>query len=254
MAASIGAAIGGPPGAIIGAAVAPGMTEVARRVGGEFARHRDRSAAGVVDAAATDMGVNAEGIDAKIQSTPGGLELAGEAVWAGWQTLNEQKVRALGRALANGLRDDGARIDQERLIIAALADLEAPHIKLLDYMARQGSEGFFFTIDHWAHGSRQSRSAIVVLMAALHRHGLVGSNEAMQNEESDEWLGEVVDKEVQRIDTALYALVEGHPLPASATRPLEHRRQPDLTIKWRVTEFGVTCAQYLRPRPKTVEE
>ena len=50
-------------------------------------------------------------------------------------------------ALANGLADDKARIDESHLIIRALADLEEPHIRLLSQIADSQAS---FTVDEIA--------------------------------------------------------------------------------------------------------
>jgi len=46
-----------------------------------------------------------------------------------------EKRRALGRALANGIAGDDARIDEELLFLRAVADIDTPHIKLLARLA-----------------------------------------------------------------------------------------------------------------------
>ena len=58
-------------------------------------------------------------------------ELAGLALDAAWQ----DKVRTLGCSLAAGLlAEDGATIDTEQMIIAAIADIEAPQLAMLDLL------------------------------------------------------------------------------------------------------------------------
>jgi hypothetical protein len=237
----------GVPGVVIVPAAAPYMLELLRRAWAEFGVRRLDSAAGVIAGASEELHVEPDEVLDLARSSPERVELLAAALLAASHTFNQQKVRALATAVANGLGDDDARVDQERLIVAALADLEAPHIKLLDYMARDDWLGFFQPIEYWAEAGGQARSVTVVLMAALHHHGLVESNEAMQNEESDEWLSEVVDKELGRIYELLDAMLDGRLPRGPDLRPVEHRPQPDPTIKWRATDFGVTCAHYLRP-------
>jgi hypothetical protein len=45
------------------------------------------------------------------------------------------KRRALGRALAAGIKGDDAQIDDELLFIRAVADVDTPHIKLLTILS-----------------------------------------------------------------------------------------------------------------------
>lgn len=61
--------------------------------------------------------------------------LGGIAFAAGSRTRNRDKIRGLGRALADGvLADDDARLDETHLILRAMDDLEAPHITVLDFL------------------------------------------------------------------------------------------------------------------------
>jgi hypothetical protein len=61
--------------------------------------------------------------------------LAGIAMSAATRTAWQAKVRTLSRSLASGLLAiDDAQIDTEQLIIAAIADIEGPHLALLDLL------------------------------------------------------------------------------------------------------------------------
>lgn len=61
--------------------------------------------------------------------------LAGIAMSAATRTAWQAKVRTLGRSLASGLlAADDAKLDTEQLIIAAIADIEAPHLCLLELL------------------------------------------------------------------------------------------------------------------------
>jgi len=62
--------------------------------------------------------------------------LIGSGLEAGTRTVNGDKIRALGRALANGIKDD-ALVDPEMLAVAALVDMEAPHVKVLRHVAEE---------------------------------------------------------------------------------------------------------------------
>jgi hypothetical protein len=58
------------------------------------------------------------------------LELTARVIEAAMRTTREQKIRALGRVLANGL-DGHATVDQGQILTAALDAIEAPHIQVL---------------------------------------------------------------------------------------------------------------------------
>jgi hypothetical protein len=61
--------------------------------------------------------------------------LTGFALSAASRTAWEDKVRTLGRSLASGLlAEDDATIDTEQMIIAAITDMEAPHLAMLELM------------------------------------------------------------------------------------------------------------------------
>jgi chromosome condensin MukBEF ATPase and DNA-binding subunit MukB len=59
------------------------------------------------------------------------LELTARVIEAAMRTVHEDKIRALGRVLANGL-DGHAAVDQAHILTAALDAIEAPHIQVLD--------------------------------------------------------------------------------------------------------------------------
>jgi hypothetical protein len=61
--------------------------------------------------------------------------LTGVALNAAWQTAWEDKVRTLGCSLAAGLlADENVTIDTEQMIIAAIADIEGPHLAMLELL------------------------------------------------------------------------------------------------------------------------
>jgi hypothetical protein len=60
------------------------------------------------------------------------LDLAAVVVAAASETIVEAMIRVLGRALATGaLASDDAVVEERRFLVDLLADLEAPHIRLL---------------------------------------------------------------------------------------------------------------------------
>jgi hypothetical protein len=80
-------------------------------------------------------GVPVDEMEARIKASRRTELLTGLALDAAWQTAWEDKVRTLGRSLASGLlADDNATIGIEQLIIAAIADIEGPHLAMLDLL------------------------------------------------------------------------------------------------------------------------
>lgn len=65
------------------------------------------------------------------------LALFGEAIFAAAQSAVAAKVRVLGRGLASGaIASDDARVDEERVWVRILLDVEAPHLRILEHLAR----------------------------------------------------------------------------------------------------------------------
>lgn len=58
-------------------------------------------------------------------------ELLARALTVAQDTAYRDKRRALGRALASAASDTGTKVDDELLFIRVIADLDAPHIRLL---------------------------------------------------------------------------------------------------------------------------
>jgi hypothetical protein len=136
--ALLGLVIGGPAGALIGAASGPLLVPFAERIWAEFRGDAQARGGVVVGVAAHERGVDLQQL---LEQVLAGSEaqqlLAGLAIQAASQTTSHDKIRALGRALANGLVDDEAVVDEQLLLVRALEDLEAPHIGVLNMMATQ---------------------------------------------------------------------------------------------------------------------
>ena len=58
-----------------------------------------------------------------------------EALETAWTTLDQRKLRTLSYVLADGFKDD-ARLDIDQLVVKALRDLDPPHIRVLEVMAK----------------------------------------------------------------------------------------------------------------------
>jgi hypothetical protein len=70
-----------------------------------------------------------------LTSDPARMQLFAAALDAAARAIADAKLRMLGQALANGsLAQDDAQLNLELLIVRALADIEAPHLRVLDRM------------------------------------------------------------------------------------------------------------------------
>jgi hypothetical protein len=61
-----------------------------------------------------------------------------EALEAAWNTLDRHNLRTLSYVLADGFQD-AARLEVDKLVVRALRELDAPHIRVLDLMASTGA-------------------------------------------------------------------------------------------------------------------
>jgi hypothetical protein len=76
---------------------------------------------------------------------PGGpslLNLLFEMVEAATRTNLDEKIQLLGKVLANAASStDAAVIDQQALLLKALAELKAPHVEILKIIAEHTTTG-----------------------------------------------------------------------------------------------------------------
>jgi hypothetical protein len=81
-----------------------------------------------------ESGLEPETLGERLARDEPALSLTAETVEAAIRTAVPEKIGALGRVLANAAHDN-AKVDAERLVVRALAQIEAPHIGLLDLLA-----------------------------------------------------------------------------------------------------------------------
>ncbi len=166
--AVLGASIGGVPGAAIGAASSDYILAVATETYRELSGRRRASVQRLIDQASREASEDAEVLVARALQDEAASQLLLDAVMAASETLLTWKVDSLGRALARGLTDDQARIDEERLIVLAISDLEPPHVKTLVIVSRARRALTRESIE----GNVGLSDADIVIPVLL-RHGLV---------------------------------------------------------------------------------
>jgi hypothetical protein len=143
----------GPAGAVaIGAATAETLRHLAERA----ITFRDYQAGRTVEIAADEAHLALDELERRLFSDPNRLQLAAATLTAAANTALEAKIRTLGRALATGaLATDDAQVDEQRFLVDTLADLEAPHIRVLHQLSiRHEGYGEARTADgrYQAHG------------------------------------------------------------------------------------------------------
>lgn len=193
--ATIGAIIVGPAGAIVGAALGPVLEPWAARVWEELSADGRRRAGETLAAACEALDCEPEELGMRIMASERTRLQAGIAISAATRTVWPAKVRVLGRALAYGLlAEDDATIDTEMLILAAMAEIEAPDLALLELLAcrvppqvvgeaeiaepRLNAHGKSISLDGWtaAEAGRYRphlKPVLPTLLGALQRHGLI---------------------------------------------------------------------------------
>lgn len=133
-AAGLGLIAGGPLGAIVGASVSPILELIIEKGNRRSAENVYATITGIADVA----GVTVEELARDIEQRDDVLALVTAALAAAMSTNFERKVKALARAVGDGLRDS-TRLDTSQLVVAALANLEIPHVLTLRVVSNQSS-------------------------------------------------------------------------------------------------------------------
>lgn len=263
--ALVGATVAGPGGAVLGGAAGAMLEPVMRQVWDELASDSQASARQVLAEASSYSSKTPHEFADRIRQDEERRLLGGIAFAAGSRTRNKDKIRALGRALADGvLADDDARLDETRLILRAMDDLEAPHITALDllvnyrpgtiWMGEQTQPPRRIENEPSAHGRPDTRSrwrvlelefarpgyrgSIQSLLGTLQRHGLAVSEQDVKG---------VLDRYQKDAKTAALLSLTGTGEAKFDTRDLESR--------WSATALGASVLDYiLAKRPPEQEE
>jgi hypothetical protein len=142
-AAAIGAAAGlvGIDAAVAGAALTPVIEEVLGQLySGMTARRVKRVTETLADAAkelGSDAAEQLRRFADAAASDETYQELLARTLTIAQDTSMRDKRRALGRALANALDDNGTKVDNEIAFVRMLADLDPVHIRVLKIMSRR---------------------------------------------------------------------------------------------------------------------
>jgi hypothetical protein len=181
--ALVGLAVGGPAGALAGAVAEPALEQLAR----EALALRRRRGERAYELATAEAGMSPEELLQRILADQRLMDLAVLAVTAASETALDAKIQALGRALATGaLATDEAVVDQQRLLVGILADLEAPHLRVLAQLAEPSPDGRMAELpDRMAPRPRWSFDKLAAMLPTmqgvlepvlrvLEAHGLAG--------------------------------------------------------------------------------
>ena len=168
------ASVTGPLAPFVAAAATPPTTRMAELMVGEWRR----KARVVTESALGASGLDPEDLGEALTGDPGLIALTQKVFEAAAVSGNEQKLRGLGELLGRAAANPGDRLDEAQVLVAALADLEGPHLLVLDVLTQQAP-------GKWATGSligwtpMQVRARVsldpefvLACLNALTRHGL----------------------------------------------------------------------------------
>lgn len=200
---------GGPDPLAMAAGSAAAQVSVARAARAVLARRAAKVEEMCAHAAAT-AGTLPQRFVEDCLADPVALELLGFAMDAAVQAIAEAKLRVIGTLLAEGvLARDRARLDMTYQLLRIWRDLEAPHVAVLEHMARvlypqipetAGLEHRLGTYsietlsrpmsDYYESGLPHLADGMHALVAVLQSHGLVepGASE----ERWRRWVGDAV--------------------------------------------------------------
>lgn len=123
------------PSAILLASSLPVMAATAFALDAKAYRRRMARGGRVIEIAAQQLDVGVEEIAELAGDSDPRIELLGRVIEAAASTVTlEAKIAALGRVLAQGLRDD-AGLDEAIMLVKVLTVLEIPHFRVLASLA-----------------------------------------------------------------------------------------------------------------------
>jgi hypothetical protein len=161
-----GLAVGGTTGTVVGSVVGPAAEMVAVR------ERKGALNIGLLVRTLSELtGVSAEGLEAWARESTGRLQLVTSAMQAAYGTIIDEKVRGLSRVLATVLEDD-AQLEYGQLVVDALADLDAAHVRVLHAIVHDSAPGARYRSHLQAHLPDLARG-VEPVAAVLERTGMI---------------------------------------------------------------------------------
>jgi hypothetical protein len=112
--------------------VAAGLVPVAEAAVTRWRARQARNVEETLDVGATAAGVPVDDLLERLSNDPTRLVFLSEALTGAARSTYSNRIRALGRALATGaLAEDTAEVDEERMWVDLIIQLEAPHVRAL---------------------------------------------------------------------------------------------------------------------------
>jgi hypothetical protein len=183
-AAAASAGLASPDLGALATMLTPTAEMVLNRLFGLIGRRRKRHVAETLAVAAEERSETVEELLEAALANDDNHELFMRAATVAQDAAMKEKRLALGRALAAGLDGDEAAINDELLFVRAVADLDAPHIRLLRRMSetREGTGQMAghsltdgWTVDNLTPELPTLAQHLPSLLATLEQHGLITS-------------------------------------------------------------------------------
>lgn len=107
---------------------------------GDVVARRRRRAESVAEAFSVASGCGVELLLDRAKGSDRLSDMVADVLETAGRTRSQEKLRALGRALARGyLAEDDAALDESELLLAMALRLEGAHLRVLDHLVRRGS-------------------------------------------------------------------------------------------------------------------
>lgn len=253
----IGLLVAGPVGGIAGAAATPMLELAFRRALDEITGTKRRSAQAALHSASEQVGLTPDDVVDKALTAPETTQLLADALTAASNTVDQRKIAALARALARGLRDDDAKVDEESLVVAAIAAVEAAHIRVLTQLEPERSRSRAASTNlsgRLAPRRGQSEAAIATrsglspagvraVMAVLERVGMAKADGAGEDLRLERLIFEM-QQEVNKLTDLALNPPKGN---ISTSKKPKNLKRPGFpaTTGWALSHFGRVCLAYL---------
>jgi hypothetical protein len=177
----------GPLAPFLAPTITPLTTRMAQKVAAEWSRKSGLIAETAVQASRLS---DAEEFCGTLTGDPEMIALTQKILWAASMTGNEHKLRAFGALLGGAVGRRGERLDETQLLVTTLADLDTPHMIILDVItglapdAEGQTTGSGTPIDPaangWLPGQMEDKvplepALIPACLNELVHHGLAGT-------------------------------------------------------------------------------
>ena len=165
-----------PAGPLAAAAAGAMLTPYTTRLVELAAAEWQRKSELVAETAVAASGLADDEFCARLSGNPELLALMQKILWDASVSGSEHELRMLGQLLGGAVKDRGDRLDEAQVLVAALADLEAPHVVVLDVLTGP-SPGEPSGPGWWLPAQVQANTPmdpefVLGCLNALTRHGL----------------------------------------------------------------------------------